>query len=333
MRDFGVIVVCHRGDYYLAKACCASIRYFMDDVPIALIADGDFPTHELEATYSVRVIRRDDIDDVDLRSRSFGWGLTKMLAFWFSPWESFLVLDADVVVVGDVRRYAEMAGMVVDCHLEQMFPPSPLVDLFLGRHRLIQEPSFLAHIERWFFRPSLIRRHYPSFRLEQSIDRLFCSGCFFAKRGIIHRDDYVAVLDVAEAESGIFGPGEMGLLNFLVFRAEAAGDLSLAREPDLQTMAYMLSDEDAATRFPWRNGEPPREIDRPGTLHWSGWPKPLIDDTRPHAAVVNFFRRKFLFDYGCDGPRATAILAAEDNERILRFRNGLLTDADRGPGR
>jgi hypothetical protein len=33
MKDFGIIVACYQKDYRFAKGCCASIRYFLGDVP------------------------------------------------------------------------------------------------------------------------------------------------------------------------------------------------------------------------------------------------------------------------------------------------------------
>lgn len=100
MNDFGIIVACAPHDYRLAKGTCASIRHFLGDVPICLLIDGDFPVTDLQRAYGVRVLPRSNVRNPELRRRSFGWGLTKMVSFWESPWEYFLFLDVDTVVWG-----------------------------------------------------------------------------------------------------------------------------------------------------------------------------------------------------------------------------------------
>jgi hypothetical protein len=116
MEDFGIIVACCFQDYLFAKGCCASIRHFLGDVPIALIVDGTFSVSSLEKAYGVQVINRNTISNEVLKNRSFGWGKTKMIAFWESPWKHFLVLDADTNVWGNVLRYAdfEQFDVIID---------------------------------------------------------------------------------------------------------------------------------------------------------------------------------------------------------------------------
>jgi hypothetical protein len=92
-------------DYSFAKGCCASVRYFLGDVPIALIVDGTFSVSSLEEAYQVQVINHHTISNEILKKRSFGWGKTKMIAFWESPWQHFLYLDADTNVWGNVLKY------------------------------------------------------------------------------------------------------------------------------------------------------------------------------------------------------------------------------------
>ena len=329
--DFGVIIACHRHDYYLAKACCASIRYFMDDVPIALLTDGEFSTRDMEYTYGVTTLRRGAVSDPDLRARSFGWGLTKMIAFWNSPWSTFLLVDADTVVWGDLRKYARFGAIdvVVDRHIEELFPLSrqeALLNRFLGRHRLAHEPELREHVERWYFQAEHLHRRDPAFPLGESIDRLFCSGAILARRNAVDRDAYLAVLDSAQSIPGLFGPGEMGLLNYLFFKAEAAGNLRIRQEAGLQTMVHMIEDTAMKNRFPMTKEGPPGAIGRPSVLHWSGWRKPVIRDQQPKAAPMNFFRYRFLFDSGYSRSQATAILAAEDYNRLVRFAVGALSD-------
>jgi hypothetical protein len=100
----GFSVACYRGDIPLLRGCLASIRYFAPDAPICLIADGDFSTKEFEKVYGVQVIRRKDVRNPDLKKWSFGFGITKMIGFWESPFDIVFHVDADAVLWGDIRK-------------------------------------------------------------------------------------------------------------------------------------------------------------------------------------------------------------------------------------
>ena len=67
MEDFGIIIACCDQDYLFAKGCCASIRYFLGDVPICLLIDGTFSVSDLEKSYGVRVIDRTTVSQEVLR--------------------------------------------------------------------------------------------------------------------------------------------------------------------------------------------------------------------------------------------------------------------------
>ena len=40
MNSFGIVICCCKWDIHYAKACLASIRYFLRDVPVCLLVDG-----------------------------------------------------------------------------------------------------------------------------------------------------------------------------------------------------------------------------------------------------------------------------------------------------
>jgi hypothetical protein len=70
MEDFGIIVATYQGDYSFAKGCCASVRYFLGDVPICLIVDGTFSTSSLEKAYAVRIINHNTVTNKFLREKA-----------------------------------------------------------------------------------------------------------------------------------------------------------------------------------------------------------------------------------------------------------------------
>lgn len=212
-ESFGVIVACYRRDYPLALGCLASVRTSMPGVPLALIVDGEFPMPRLERLGPVRIIRRADVKDAFLRDRSFGWGLTKMLAFWESPWPRFLFLDADTVLRGDLRMLDDPAADVVVDR-----PPQVYTD---------------QDIATYFFETKRLGELFPGFAWR---GRGFVNtGAFFARRGAIDLAEYRGLYALMQAEKGLFQCGEQGLLNFLLFRAADEKRLRLTQAP-LQTL-------------------------------------------------------------------------------------------------
>lgn len=46
MKDFGIIIVCSKDDFVFAKGCAASSKYFMSQVPLGILVDGDLDPDE-----------------------------------------------------------------------------------------------------------------------------------------------------------------------------------------------------------------------------------------------------------------------------------------------
>ena len=286
MDDFGIVIACCAEDHFLARGCVASIREFSGDVPICLIYDGTYEG-DLAERYGVRVMPRSDVRNDALRERSFGWGFTKMVAFWEAPWPKFLLLDADTVVWRDVLQYAKLddCDVIVDRHFFDIAAArgvNPYLADFLGDANAQSEP-LAALMRQWFFDPALVEKHRPGFRWQRFAYDYFCSGAMFARRGILDLDEYLDAVELQERVPGIFGPGEMGLLNYLVFRAAGEGRLRVGHESRLQTLVCQT---DAFA-----------EPEHATIVHWSGRPKPRIARVDVAPALMTRFR-------GGDSPHA-----------------------------
>ncbi|MBW4648740.1 MAG: hypothetical protein KME06_08565 [Kastovskya adunca ATA6-11-RM4] len=297
MEDFGIIVACCYQDYLFAKGCCASIRYFLGDVPICLIVDGTFSTEGLKKAYGVRVINHNNVESKILRERSFGWGKTKMIAFWESPWKHFLVLDADTNVWGNILRFANFKDFNV----------------------VIDQPCYSYSDEavtEFFFDIAGIEKHFPDFNWRSHRDKYFCTGTFFATRGIFSLEEYIEILDFTEKNPGIFKYGEMGFLNFMLFRALDAGKIRLGHE-DMQLIVPDFEWNDLEKRFPVKESGPIVQGEEATVIHWCG-PKPRLLTTKAYAKPMNFCRRQFLqSDRGYTGITADTVLALEDSYSLL----------------
>lgn len=290
--DFGIIIACCDQDYLFAKGCCASIRHFLGDVPICLIVDGTFSVKPLEQLYNVTVLNHHTVKNEFLRTHSFGWGKTKMIAFWESPWPHFLVLDADTNVWGNILRYANFADYDV----------------------IIDDPEHEytdAEIIEYFFDIETISKYFPDFDWQRHRCDYFCTGTFFASRDIFPLAEYQAILDFTQAHPQAFKYGEMGFLNFMLCRAVDEGRIRRDRV-NMQFLAPDHPVEEVRSRFPvTANGPAPHEEDAT-VIHWCG-PKPWLGNQQAHPDPMNFARREFLRKaHGYTGLRAEMWLRWED---------------------
>jgi hypothetical protein len=308
MEDFGVIIACCYQDYLFAKGCCASIRHFLGDVPICLIVDGTFDTKTLQEIYKVKVINHSNINNQFLRRRSFGWGLTKMIAFFESPWSSFLFLDADTNIWGNILQFADFQNYDV----------------------VIDKPCYgytPEQVSEFFFDVSAVEQHFPDFPWRQYQNDYFCTGTFFAKKGIFPLKEYEDILDFHQSHPGIFKYGEMGFLNFMLFRAAHEGRIKLTSE-DFQVIAPDFSQGELKKRFGFDRSSQPRPLvqgNDAAVIHWAG-PKPRLETKQTYSRPMDFARRQFILqEQGLTGVRADMALKIEDWLSLLEvYKNKFL---------
>ena len=297
MEDFGIIIACCDQDYLFAKGCCASIRYFLGDVPICLLIDGTFSVSALEKSYGVRVIDRTTVSEEVLRKRSFGWGKTKMIAFWESPWSNFMVLDADTIVWGDVLKLANFQEF--DFIVDQ--PGKENSD---------------ADVSEFFFDIPGVEKHFPSFSWSKYQANYFCTGTFFAKRGVFSLEEYVEILDFTAANPRIFKYGEMGFLNFMIFRAAQENRLRV-QSVDMQLLVPDFDQDLVRKWFPMESSGPAGDRTRATVIHWCG-PKPTLSSGKVYSEPMNFCRRKCQEDvWDRTGLAADMSLQVEDLQRSI----------------
>ena len=94
--DLTIVVCCNKKDFFLARICIASIRYYYPDISIELIKDlgnGKFDSNELEKRFTVKL--------VDLGVQKMGWSGAKFhYLYHASKGKKVLLLDADIVFIG-----------------------------------------------------------------------------------------------------------------------------------------------------------------------------------------------------------------------------------------
>lgn len=292
MEDFGIIVACCYQDYLFAKGCCTSIRHFLGDVPICLIVDGTFSTSSLEKAYGVRILNHHNVSHELLRTRSFGWGKTKMIAFWESPWQHFLMLDADTNVWGNIIKYANFKNY----------------DVIIDKPRYGYSDEMISE---FFFDVKEFEKYFPDFNWRTHRNDYFCTGTFFATRGIFSLGEYIEILDFTEKHPGIFKYGEMGFLNYMLFQAADAGKIRL-EQVEMQLLVPDFAQEELKKRFPVEATGPVVQDEEATVIHWCG-PKPMISTSKVYSEPMSFCRRQFLHnERGYTGATADFWLKIED---------------------
>ncbi len=297
-NEFGAIVCAAPGDYLFAKGTCASIRYFMPDLPIALLVDGNLQTDLLEQTYQVQVIRKTDITDPWLAKHSFGWGITKMLAFWYSPFERFLYLDSDTIVWGDIRQLIEESDWDFVSDIARKESDGEISD---------------EAVARWFFDLAFVEGCFPDFPWRKYKNQFMCTGVFIAKKNAFSAQEYKEILALQKANPTCLHFAEMGFLNIMIFRNFHHGKLNLSFA-DYQVIFPDFPKEQLQYRFRFEENKPVINKDDVRVLHMPG-EKPLINNSNCYSLPMTYFRLKFLKDSeGLDRDSGIAKLLVEDQE-------------------
>jgi hypothetical protein len=267
--EFGVIIAATRDHLHWAKGTCASVRYFMGDVPICLLVDGPGRVAGLKTTYGVDVLRTSELEHRALRGLS-GSTKVKQAVLWTAPYETFLFLDADTIVWGDLRQLANLERFDF------------VIDTPLGPERS----------RRSVMDPEAVSRHFPSFDARRHMSDFVNSGVFFARRGALELDRYLELLRFSRRHPDVFLFGHQGVFNLMIFSEADEGTLRVDQR-ELQVRVGHTKREELAERFAFVDGKP-QVRGAPVVVHWVGVAKPTVragegDFFEP----MTFFRRQF----------------------------------------
>ena len=263
--DFGVVIPAKEEHLHWVRGTCASVRHFMGETPICVILDGDRFPEQLSRTYDVGVIRGHELEPEALRSVGRGSIKGKNAALWASPFETFVSVDADTVVWGDLRTLAtfESADFILDAAVE---PARSVMDVHAVASSI---PEFDA------------RRHVAE----------FVNTGVLRRRGTLDLERYVELLRFSELHPNLLFL-DQGIFNLMVFEAADRGDVRV-RHRELQVMTGRTSREELAQRFAFVDSEP-RVTGDPVVLHWVGSPKPRVRGSETdYFAPMTYFRRRY----------------------------------------
>jgi hypothetical protein len=255
----GVIIGVCPADLYLAKACCASVRRFLGEIPITLLTDGPVATSSLESVYGTGRLAMKDIGS-ELIPLEPGTCLPKLSIFWASPYERFLYLDADTIVWGDLRVHAALDKFAfIAAH---GVPKPGVVESEHAASAAFFDVPALRRFDtdlQFLHRPSLV------------------AGVFMARRGVFSQQ---RVVDLVRRQC--FKASDQGVMNYLFWRSLQDGTPAVgAALFQVVPKDGLMLDPALALPIGWT---------QPVVFHWMG-KKPKLG--RP-APLVDEFRREFL---------------------------------------
>jgi hypothetical protein len=274
MNSFGIVIACCERDIHYAKACLASIRYFLRDVPVCFLVDG--PASLCDSIKNrdshVIVLSNDSLRNPWLRKACRGWGHTKMAALWEAPFEACLYLDADTCVWGDILSII----------------PDAEYDLIIERCSICFSDEQIAF---WFFNPKKLSVHFPEFDYGAYRDRYVCNGTFFFRRGVMDLAAYQRAWALQQVDSDLFSVADMGIWNFLVFHGVQKKELRV-HDMQFQVIPVHHTEEEMRLEYsPICLTE--KKAVKPAVIHFCN-PKPHIFMRSARAATMNHFRLQYL---------------------------------------
>lgn len=159
-----IVIFCNAKDYFLAKICVSSIRYFYPRIDIFLVKDelnGSFSTKFLENKFNVKIF--------DLSKKYFGWGAAKIeFIIQCDLDQTFLCLDADIIFVGNVLN--KIADLKSDFLCSPEFAANPndpsLTHLYFDVEKILRQdasykyPGFFFNTGQFAVNPSRFQREY-----------------------------------------------------------------------------------------------------------------------------------------------------------------------------
>lgn len=244
LNDLTIVVCCNKKDFFLAKICIASIRYFYPEIPIELVKDfgnGHFKSTQLEGTFNVK--------SIDLGIQKMGWSGAKFHYLYQMPTgKKVLLLDADIVFAGPF--------------LERLIDTFEQNDYVISADLNNDPYSEFARVT--YFDTKKIESHFPEYKHP---GYFFNAGQIFVTVGSIAKNELDKFFDPSTfpywRDNALFPLVDQSVYNYLLPTLSQQGKLKVATEH------FMLwSRSEAAKQITLKN-----IIEKSfngGVIHWAG---------------------------------------------------------------
>lgn len=293
--NFGVYIATYSGDLKYCLGTIQSVRDSIGDVPITLLIDGDCTLppwlrrdEKLGFTFTREI-------EKPLDKRLFtGWGYSKILPFFYGPYDSFLVLDADTIVIGNILQHIDM-----------------MRDFYASAHK----PNYRytdEDITNAFFQIEVMEKIVGN-RWREFTPNFFLSGVFFSHKGLISYDEFVTAYEENKQHGDFLFPGDQGLLNYILMK-KSFDRLNIGSTFFHFLSSYYRDDPKLTSQFQsaLKSFRAPAQSPHPLVIHWGGNTKPYFTNYIYRPQGMTYFRLKYLTGLGFSRLRSLWILVQQD---------------------
>lgn len=241
MKVSTIYVNTHRYDVSFTRTCIASIRYWYPDVHVSLIVDhtnGNFPDTDLLRKFRVELFPNSNA--------RYGWGFGKFEPLFMTQRHSFLILDADTALTGDILNKVS--------EIDDPF----IVDL---------EDTTPENVNNLYYDVDQVGRKFNDFLYP---GYMFNTGQWFGTSGLIRREDlngliyFDTVTGPKLMNPDIFRQADQGVFNFILHKLVAQGRITVSRIP------LMIWPEAGSGDFISIDSIKNRKSEFPFIIHWAG---------------------------------------------------------------
>jgi hypothetical protein len=243
--NISIVIAVNKRDFWFCRICVASIRYYYPHVPIYLLKDelnGKFSTDEIEKCWNVQLIL--------YPMREFGWSAAKIHFYCDERFrgQSFLVLDADIVLCGRLLDHSYVVDFKDDVIVseETFFDPAT--------------QSFT----KTYFDYEAVKKYDKNYVFQGytfNCGQLFCKGSFLHKNVLEKYFDFTKLPAWKMIE--LFPMVDQSLFNYLLPNLSRKGQIKLGRQN------YMMwSETDTVRRIELT--EVKLGYNYPYLIHWAG---------------------------------------------------------------
>jgi hypothetical protein len=123
-----------------------------------------------------------------------------MIALWESPFDYFLLLDADICMWGNLAKNVNWKEFNI----------------------VVDQPQYdfsIADMNIWFFDTEELKKIDSSFDPLKYKNSFCCPGVYFAQKNCFPVDWYQELLEYSNANPGVFKYGDMGIINYMIFKS------------------------------------------------------------------------------------------------------------------
>jgi glycosyltransferase involved in cell wall biosynthesis len=256
IEDLTIVVCCNKKDFFLARICIASIRYYYPSIIIELIKDpgnGKFNSVELEKLMKVK--------NVDLKIKKLGWSGAKFhYLYQAAKGKKVLMLDADIVFIGPF--------------LERLLPAIAKNDYVVSIERLSSPDREWSRIT--YFDIDAVEATYPQYKYPGFF---FNAGQIFLTVGTINKSDLSEFFDPYQypfwQKPYLFPMVDQSVYNYVLPVLESQDKIKVGKE---NFMIWAKSENAAGVSLKQLSE---RSL-LAGVIHWAG-----CDRTRNVSKMVN----------------------------------------------